>query len=210
MTEKDTKQKILESANELFAKHGFAGASIRDIASKAGVNLAAINYHFGGKDNLYWKVFDYNYEVLEQDIEKIGERTKTTVDLATETFRLFLSDGDAILNTFRIFLSDVADIPQEGDFLKCGGRLGPPGEKVFFEKIQNDLGEQMPIEGQMWATKMIFSILVHMGVVVNTKFMKEKAKVSKEDSPEKFEKMVALSVKAHLNYLKESPEEFKQ
>lgn len=209
MTEKDTKQKVLEAANELFAKHGFGGTSIRDIATKADVNLAAINYHFGGKDNLYWRVFDYNYELLEQDIKKIGKETSTTVDLTVETFRLFLSDGDAVLNTFRIFLSDVAEVPKDGEVSKCEEHMGPPGEKVFFEKIQNDLGDEVSQEGLKWATKMIFSILVHIGVVVNTKFMKEKAKVSDEDTPEEFEKMLSLSVQAHLNYLKESPESFK-
>ena len=50
-----TKEKILIAANELFAKNGFSGASIREIATMANVNLAAINYHFKNKENLYWE-----------------------------------------------------------------------------------------------------------------------------------------------------------
>ena len=48
-----TKEALLEAAGELFADYGFDGASTRMIAEKAGVNIAAINYHFGGKENLY-------------------------------------------------------------------------------------------------------------------------------------------------------------
>lgn len=49
----DTKTALLEAAGELFAARGFGSTSIRTIAEKAGANVAAINYHFGGKENLY-------------------------------------------------------------------------------------------------------------------------------------------------------------
>ena len=44
---------LLAAAAHEFAKHGFAAARIRDIVDAAGANLAAINYHFGGKQGLY-------------------------------------------------------------------------------------------------------------------------------------------------------------
>lgn len=52
-----TKERILGAAEELFARHGFAGASLRQVTSAANVNLAAVNYHFGSKDNLINEVF---------------------------------------------------------------------------------------------------------------------------------------------------------
>jgi len=52
-----TKQRILGAAEELFARHGFAGASLRQVTSAAQVNLAAVNYHFGSKENLINEVF---------------------------------------------------------------------------------------------------------------------------------------------------------
>jgi AcrR family transcriptional regulator len=48
----DTKQRILDAAEQLFAEHGFDGASLRAITTAAGVNLAAVNYHFRSKDAL--------------------------------------------------------------------------------------------------------------------------------------------------------------
>ena len=47
-----TKEKILSAAQELFEERGFNGTSVRDIATKADVNVALINYHFGSKDSL--------------------------------------------------------------------------------------------------------------------------------------------------------------
>ncbi len=52
-----TKDRILTAAEELFALHGFAGTSLRQVTSKADVNIAAVNYHFGSKDNLVNEVF---------------------------------------------------------------------------------------------------------------------------------------------------------
>jgi TetR/AcrR family transcriptional regulator, regulator of cefoperazone and chloramphenicol sensitivity len=48
-----TATRILETAGEVFAEKGYAGATIRDICERAGVNLAAVNYYFRGKESLY-------------------------------------------------------------------------------------------------------------------------------------------------------------
>ena len=45
-TKRDTKERILAVATELFASKGYSGTSVRDIANEAQANLAAINYHF--------------------------------------------------------------------------------------------------------------------------------------------------------------------
>lgn len=49
----ETRIRILEAAAAIFAEHGFAATTIRQISGKAKVNLAAVNYHFGGKEGLY-------------------------------------------------------------------------------------------------------------------------------------------------------------
>lgn len=57
MAQKDTVERILDAAEALFSEKGFAETSLRNITTKAGVNLAAVNYHFGSKKSLIQAVF---------------------------------------------------------------------------------------------------------------------------------------------------------
>lgn len=57
MSQKDTVERILDAAEALFSEKGFAETSLRNITTKAGVNLAAVNYHFGSKKSLIQAVF---------------------------------------------------------------------------------------------------------------------------------------------------------
>ncbi len=57
MAQSETVERILDAAEQLFAEKGFAETSLRLITSKASVNLAAVNYHFGSKKALIQAVF---------------------------------------------------------------------------------------------------------------------------------------------------------
>lgn len=65
---RETRSKILQAALELFAEKGFEGASIRDIASKAGVLHGLIKYHFDGKDQLWRAAVDYLFERQREEM----------------------------------------------------------------------------------------------------------------------------------------------
>ncbi len=56
---KATRDRIVEVAAGMFAEHGFQQVTVRDICSRAGANLAAVNYHFRDKEGLYLEVFRY-------------------------------------------------------------------------------------------------------------------------------------------------------
>jgi len=55
--DKFAKERILDIAEELFSRQGYHAVSVRQITSAAKCNLAAVNYHFGNKKNLYIEVF---------------------------------------------------------------------------------------------------------------------------------------------------------
>ena len=53
-----TKARILGAAEEVFAAKGFEGASTREIAAAAGVNISSLHYHWESKETLYFAVFE--------------------------------------------------------------------------------------------------------------------------------------------------------
>jgi AcrR family transcriptional regulator len=55
-----TRSRLIDAATVEFAERGFGGARIREIVARAGTNLAAVNYHFGGKEALYAAVLEHH------------------------------------------------------------------------------------------------------------------------------------------------------
>ena len=55
----ETRQRLIDAALDVFGRYGFEGATTRQIASEANANLAAIVYHFGGKEGLQVAVAEY-------------------------------------------------------------------------------------------------------------------------------------------------------
>jgi AcrR family transcriptional regulator len=57
----ETRDRLLETAGAVFAERGFRNATIRDICKRARTNIAAVNYHFRGKEQLYSAVLSHAY-----------------------------------------------------------------------------------------------------------------------------------------------------
>jgi len=79
-----TRLRILEAATALHAEHGFDNVSLRQITRAANVNLAAVNYHFGSKDNL-------TAEVIASRVNPINQQR---LDLLTSAEQL--ADGEPV------------------------------------------------------------------------------------------------------------------
>ncbi|BAV97746.1 TetR/AcrR family transcriptional regulator [Lysobacter enzymogenes] len=62
-----TKARLLEAAEALFVEHGFEAMSLRQITTLAGTNLAAVNYHFGGKEGLMQALLRARLDRLNQE-----------------------------------------------------------------------------------------------------------------------------------------------
>jgi AcrR family transcriptional regulator len=112
-----TKSRILDAAESLFMEHGFEATSLRSITTTAGVNLAAVNYHFGSKEELFQAVLTRRLDPMNQE----------RVDLLT---RLEQQSAPAPVACERILAAmfvpalKLARDPQRGgtDFLRLLGR----------------------------------------------------------------------------------------
>ncbi|MCO4795281.1 MAG: TetR/AcrR family transcriptional regulator [Bacteriovoracaceae bacterium] len=210
MTDNDTKSKILIVSSKLFAEKGLDGTSIRDIASEAGVNLAAINYHFKNKNNLYCATFQAGYEKMSEEINLIGaDQSIDSKEFTWKIYNYFLENSSGLLNTFKLFLQDTVEVP-EGFFCEEDENdFGPPGKEAFLEVITRDVGEDIPFEGRHWAMRMIFSDIVHFAIAMSSPIMKEKCKYVKHFNPDEKKMSITYLVEAILEYLKKHPENWK-
>lgn len=96
MAEKNTKQSILDAAERLFALHGYHHTSLRKITGEAGVNLAAVNYHFGSKEALLKAIFERHLiplNKIRQDnikaVRELAQREKKPLR-AADIIRAFI------------------------------------------------------------------------------------------------------------------------
>ncbi len=114
MAQSDTVERILDAAEALFAERGFAETSLRTITSTAGVNLAAVNYHFGSKKELIQAVFarflsplcrelddTLNELMVDSDRPKTGLLLKALFDTATLQGRDSV-DGERVQRFMRL------------------------------------------------------------------------------------------------------------
>src|SRR5213594_4298055 len=90
---RDTRSRILDVAEELFGEQGLDRVSIRDITRKAKVNLAAINYHFGSKEDLVVAVF-------ERRVVPVNEARLAALDAVEQAAGKKSPKLEAILDAF--------------------------------------------------------------------------------------------------------------
>src|SRR6478736_2657479 len=112
-----TKERILDAAETLFMEHGFEATSLRAITTAAGVNLAAVNYHFGSKEELFQAVLTRRLDPMNQ------ERVDLLTRLEREAAPVPLP-CDRILSAMFVPALKLARDPERGgkDFLRLLGR----------------------------------------------------------------------------------------
>ncbi|QIL89327.1 TetR/AcrR family transcriptional regulator [Microbulbifer harenosus] len=99
MSQLDTVNRILDAAEVLFAERGFTETSLRTITSTAGVNLAAVNYHFGSKKELIQAVFERFLTPFTENLDRELNRRESQAQLQLE---------DLLQSLYRVALAGLA------------------------------------------------------------------------------------------------------
>lgn len=93
----DPKERLMETAINLFAAKGFSGTSIRDIANAMGVSISSIHHHFGNKEGLWIAILRHSVEGLPSTLREV-----CALDMEPlERFRLLLKTQLAFSETRR-------------------------------------------------------------------------------------------------------------
>ncbi|TCT06172.1 TetR/AcrR family transcriptional regulator [Aquabacter spiritensis] len=127
----ETRLRLLDAAEALFAEHGYKGVSLRTITGKAGVNLAAAHYHFRNKEGLYRAVFERRVGPMNTERDTL---LAACVAAEAQTGAL---DVAAVLDAFIGPSLRVGALPGGETFRRLSGRAAadpsPEVRRVVYE-----------------------------------------------------------------------------
>jgi AcrR family transcriptional regulator len=93
----EARKRLLGAAEELFAERGFASVSVRELAERARVNIAAVNYYFGGKENLYLETVRHSFRNTRRALPKLealleAAQAEGTEEAARHAIELYINE----------------------------------------------------------------------------------------------------------------------
>lgn len=137
-TTDNTRDRILDQAERLFAIKGFEAVSVREITGAAESNLAAVNYHFGNKMNLYVVVFRERW--LERTRRVRGNFTSRLADIPNPTIRQVI---DAMARAF--LDGPLSDAERHYHVQLMQRELSQPSEvlKMVVEEVMKPYHQQL-------------------------------------------------------------------
>lgn len=170
ITASGTKLRLLEAAEELFADSGFDAVSVRDITAKAGANVAAVNYHFGNREELIAAVMArYTQPVNDERLARLdalearsGGKAVPLEELAEAFVRPFMTQVRRSELSEKLFFKLMARTM--GD---RGSNL-PPEVEDQFRKVLSRYAKavakslpELPAEELLWRIHFMTGAMVH-------------------------------------------------
>ncbi len=163
-----TKERILASTEKLLAENGFESVSLRDITNAAGVNVAAVNYHFGSKEKLFEEIQCRHINPINAERMRLLKEAQEGGEVAE--LRVIL---EAFMRPF--FTSVTKSKMSEQLFFKLMGRCitdqhgGLPESLIpqfkemgeAFTSAFQALELNLPVETLLWRMHYTFGVMAH-------------------------------------------------
>jgi AcrR family transcriptional regulator len=134
----DTRDKLLQTAERLFSEQGFDATSLRQIIAEAGVNLAAIHYHFGSKEELL-------DEVVMRGAKRVNEERLAELDRVEADAGAGRPELERVLGAFLLPMARAAG--ENPQFARLMGRIH--GERLLLPVVQRNF---KPLIGRFLTT----------------------------------------------------------
>ena len=159
MNKEEVKQNIISASIECIEMEGIQGATIRKIADRAGVNVAAINYHFGSKEQLFQIVMDATLN--ESFVNNINDYEEMWQSDAMKALQLFLEDTlEGAVNYPNITKAHLADTFNKSDYSTNSVQRLNEFLTEFHGLIKKKLRHEDDLESKLSAIQLFSSILI--------------------------------------------------
>ena len=134
----NARQRLLETATELFAEKGYAGTSVREIVEKAGVSKPVLYYYFKSKDGLFYAILDWAADAQQKILNEIFESKGTVLDRFIIFYRR-VYEGIRQYQILYIMIHGLIYGPPQGvpeyDFLKYQRQMLDAVKRIYAEGV---------------------------------------------------------------------------
>ncbi|MEE9613196.1 MAG: CerR family C-terminal domain-containing protein [Desulfatiglandales bacterium] len=163
-----TKERLLDEAEALFAKKGYHAVSVREITAAADCNLAAINYHFGNKQNLYLEVFRSRWVPRARRVQESFRKSLAANDSLspTEVVRALahaflegpLSDEERLRHS-QLMTREITQ--PTGAFEVVADQVIQPFFKELADKLRPFMPRELSAEQLLLRIISVFALVLH-------------------------------------------------
>jgi AcrR family transcriptional regulator len=138
--EVNARQRLLETATELFAEKGYAGTSVREIVEKAGVSKPVLYYYFKSKDGLFYAILEWAVDVQQKILNEIFESKGTALDRFIIFYRR-VYEGVRQYQSLYIMIHGLIYGPPQGvpeyDFAKYQRRMLDAVKRIYIDGVSS-------------------------------------------------------------------------
>lgn len=132
--EPNARQRLLETATELFAEKGYASTSVREIVDRAGVSKPVLYYYFKSKEGLYYAILEWAADVQQEILNEIIATSGTVLDRFIYFYRRVVEGVGQYLHLYKMIHGLMYGPPQgapEYDFPKYQRRMFDAVKKIY-------------------------------------------------------------------------------
>ena len=147
--ENNARERLLETATELFAEKGYAGASVREIVEKAGVSKPVLYYYFKSKEGLFYAILEWAADVQQKILNEIFEVRGTVLERFIFLYRR-VAKGIRQYQSLYIMIHGLIYGPPQGvpeyDFAMYQRHMLDAVKRIYAEGVSS--GEIRSVDGE--------------------------------------------------------------
>ena len=132
--EPNARQRLLETATELFAAKGYASTSVREIVDRAGVSKPVLYYYFQSKEGLFYAILEWAADVQQQILNEIFAASGTLLDRIIYFYRRVFEGVEEYRNLYKLIHRLIYGPPQgapQYDFAQYQRHMFDAVKRIF-------------------------------------------------------------------------------
>lgn len=136
--EPNTREKVLETATDLFAEKGYAATSVREIVAKVGVSKPVLYYYFQSKEGLFYAILEWAANVQQSILEEIFEASGTVLDRFIFLYRKMYEGIQQYQSLYKMIHSLIYGPPQgapEYDYASYHRQMFNAVKRIYAEGL---------------------------------------------------------------------------